>query len=327
MKKTSRLLAFLLTLVAVPSAAHASPHARTNMTSTTISVAIIDTGADINHLSLQAHLWKNSGESGVDSLGHDKSTNGIDDDSNGFIDDVHGWNFANNNSDLADLHGHGTHIAGIITGAQPARVMVLKAFDPDLSGEQVLHATVRAIYYAIQMHAQVINYSGGGSEPSPEEKAALQLAAKKGILVVAAAGNERSNADVFGFYPATYKLPNILSVAAVDVTGTLLPSSNYGPNSVDLAAPGQHVLSTLPRNQFGEMTGTSQATALVTRAAVLLYSQEHWRKKHPSEIIQQLVMTADRVPNLIGKMRNPAVLNTVRALQPAPSRLSSTELP
>jgi thermitase len=323
MKKTSRLLVFLLTIAAVPSAAHANPHAIIN----TISVAMIDTGADITHSSLKAHLWKNPGESGLNSLGQDKSNNGLDDDSNGFIDDIHGWNFANNNGDLTDLHGHGTHIAGIITGAQPARVMVLKAFDPDLSGEQVLHATVRAIYYAINMHAQVINYSGGGSEPSPEEKAALQFAAKKGILVVAAAGNERSNADVYGFYPAAYKLPNILSVAAVDVTGALLPSSNYGLNSVDLAAPGQHVLSTLPRNQFGEMTGTSQATALVTRAAVLLYSQEHWRKKHPSEIIHQLVMTADRVPNLVGKMRNPVVLNTVRALQPATSRLSSTERP
>jgi subtilisin family serine protease len=314
---TSRLLTFLIALVALPTTVRAYSHSK----EPTIAVAMIDTGADVHHPSLQAHLWRNPGEIGVDNQGRDKSKNGLDDDGNGFIDDVNGWNFAGNNSDLTDLHGHGTHIAGIITGAQPARVMVLKAFDPELSGEQVLHATVSAIYYAIRMRAQIINYSGGGSEKSPEEKAALQLASKLGILVVAAAGNERANADINGFYPAAYKLPNILSVAAVDVTGALLPSSNYGVNTVDLAAPGQ-VLSTLPRNQFGEMTGTSQATALVTRTAVLVYANQLWSKSTPAEIIKHLVSTADKVQELVGKMRNPVVLNTVKALRFA-TRLSS----
>ena len=165
------------------------------------------------------------------------------------------------------------------------------------------------------MHAQIINYSGGGPQQNSREEAALKLAAKSGILVVAAAGNERANADHFGFYPAGYHLPNILSVAAVDQVGNLLPSSNYGVNSVRLAAPGLQILSTLPQNQFGAMTGTSQATALVTKTAVLLYSQQKKSTtRNPSAVIERIVSTADHVPELEGKLINPAVLNTLRAL-------------
>jgi len=117
-----------------------------------------------------------------------------------------------------------------------------------------------------------------------------------------------------GFYPAAYHLPNILSVAAVDVTGSLLPSSNYGVKTVQLAAPGQQILSTLPQNQYGSMTGTSQATALVTRAAALLYGSG-FANRSPSGVIDRLVSTADHVPELVGKIRHPVVLNTVRALR------------
>ncbi len=306
--------ALVTSLLVTPRAAHAT---RLSPASSGVIVAVIDTGADIYHQNLKGHLWRNLGELGYDSLHRDKSSNGIDDDGNGFIDDVNGWNFSDNDKNLHDEQGHGTHIAGIISGAPPAQVMVLKAFDAHRSGQEVLTATINAIHYAIRMHAQIINYSGGGSQPSPEEEAALGIAAKAGILVVAAAGNDRSDADRFGFYPAAYHLPNILSVAAVDQAGSLLPSSNYGVKTVKLAAPGQQILSTLPQNQYGMMTGTSQATASVTKTAVLLYAQEQKTDvlRSPSSMIDRMVSTADRVPELVGQLHNPVVLNTLRALR------------
>ena len=182
-----------------------------------ITVAIIDTGIDIHHEDLEANLWNNPGETGlVDSpfckkqtapltlKECDKSRNGKDDDTNDMIDDVHGWNFVSNNSDLTDNHGHGTHIAGIIgamggnnkgiIGISPnVSLMILKYYDPKVSSTDNLKNTIQAIRYAIDKGAQIINYSGGGTDYSQEEFEGVRLAEKKGILFVAAAGNERSD--------------------------------------------------------------------------------------------------------------------------------------
>ena len=169
-----------------------------------VIVAIIDTGADIHHEDLKNNIWRNPGETGLDSRGRDKATNGIDDDGNGFIDDVNGWNFVSNTNDLTDNHGHGTHIAGIIgaeadngkgiSGISPhVSMMILKYFDPKVPNTDNLKNTIRAMQYATQMGAMIINYSGGGTDYSKEEYEAVKAAEKKGILFVAAAGNEQSN--------------------------------------------------------------------------------------------------------------------------------------
>jgi subtilisin family serine protease len=284
-----------------------------------ITVAVIDTGADVNHRELKEVLWSNPGEMGLDQWGHDKATNGIDDDGNGYADDVHGWNFVSNNNDLLDSMGHGTHISGIIkeeSGKSPlsknkptAKLMILKYYDPDASDSQNIENTVKAINYAVKMGAQVINYSGGGSLPNRAEMAAIQNANDHKIFVVAAAGNNNKNTDIMGYYPANYRLPNIISVAATDKLGDLMSFSNYGQKSIDLAAPGQHIYSTMPGNKFGFMSGTSQATAFVS-GAVALKLWESQGFKDPQKMLPALLHEGKFNKSLVGKTRYQTALLT-----------------
>jgi subtilisin family serine protease len=267
-----------------------------------VLIAVIDTGVDVRHRQLQKALWQNPGESGIDRRGFDKATNGRDDDGNGFIDDVYGWNFLENNNRVEDLHGHGTHVAGIIAGGKNIQIISLRALDTRLSGQKVVQATVSAIHYAIKMKVKIINYSGGGSEPNPLEKQAIQLAEKEGILFVAAAGNGHTNSDINNFFPADYGLSNIISVAAVDQQGRLLPSSNFGVQTVSVAALGKEIESTLPDNKFGRMSGTSQATAQITRILASMVVQS------PSPFASLLQM-GKRQKNLVGKLKNPVIIS------------------
>lgn len=288
-----------------------------------IVVAVIDTGIDIKHEDLQGNFWTNPGESGLDENGKDKATNKIDDDKNGFVDDVHGWNFVSNNNILTDNHGHGTHIAGTIgaaagnkkgiSGISPkVSLMILKYFDPKVPTTDNLKNTISAINYAVKMQANIINYSGGGIEYSKEEHDAVAEAEKKGILFVAAAGNERSNSDKNHYYPADYKLDNIVSVTAYDPAVEVLASSNYGIETVDIAAPGQNVLSTLPGNNYGYMTGTSQATAFVSGAAVLVMAHQ---KNYKYDFVKKYILkTGDAVTSLADKTRTSRKLNLYKAL-------------
>ncbi|MEO0336416.1 MAG: S8 family peptidase, partial [Pseudomonadota bacterium] len=296
---------------------------RVSQGSKDIVVAVIDTGADM-HTDLTGNLWRNSGETGKDIRGNDKATNGIDDDQNGYIDDVHGFNFVGNNHDLSDNHGHGTHIAGIIgaeggngvgiSGVAPkVSLMILKYYDPKAPGINNLMNTVKAIDYAVRNGAHIINYSGGGLEPSPQEKAAIARAEKRGILVVAAAGNEQSDSDVHGYYPADYDLKNIISVTAINKSRRVLDSSNWGLNSVDLAAPGHNIYSLLPGNQYGFMTGTSQATAFVSGVAALVMAQDP-ELRSAEKIHKYLTQTGDIDMNLLGKTRYTKRLNSYKAL-------------
>ncbi len=257
-----------------------------------VVVAVVDTGIDYTHPDLQSSVWVNPGESGPwepppllagKTNCRDKSCNGIDDDGNGFIDDVVGWDFVNDVPFPYDTHGHGTHISGIISGNISANsgtsgvcpkvgIMALKYYDSGSAGYNNLSNTVRAIQYAVQNGAQIINYSGGGADPAAPERQAVEEARKKGILFVAAAGNDGHSNDHSPYYPASYATENIIGVASVNRTNQLLPSSNFG-RTVSLAAPGLSILSTLPDGRFGTMSGTSQATAFVTGAAALLASQ------------------------------------------------------
>lgn len=292
--------------------------------STDTIVAVIDTGIDELHEDLKANLWTNPGESGKDKDGKDKATNKVDDDENGFVDDVHGWNFVSNNNSLDDNHGHGTHIAGIIgaeagnkkgiSGISPkVSLMVLKYFDPKVPNTDNLKNTIASIKYAVKMGAHIINYSGGGTDYSQDEHDAVAEADKKGILFVAAAGNERSNSDQHHYYPADYNLKNIISVTAIDPTTEVLASSNFGVNTVDIAAPGQNILSCLPHNSYGLMTGTSQATAFVSGAAVLVMSHKD-QYYNAADIKKYILGTGDTSSSLITKTRTSRQLNLYKAL-------------
>lgn len=280
-----------------------------------VVVAIIDTGADVTHPALQSHVWVNPGESGKDKSGNDKSANGIDDDANGFVDDVNGWNFTNDTNQVTDNHGHGTHIAGIIAAQAPrARLMVLKYFDPQASGEKNQASTNRAIAYATKMRARVINYSAGGVEASTAEKKVIQEAAENNIVFIAAAGNEHSNSDFIGFYPASYDLPNIISVTAIDASKSILPSSNFGRRSVDIAATGKSIFSSTPGGKAAAMTGTSQATAFVSGAAALLL-ENHPEITTPEKLKPYLLMTSLPNSKLSEKTKTGGALDITRSLQ------------
>lgn len=256
-----------------------------------VLIAVIDTGVDITHPDLRHSIWRNQKE----------TENALDDDRNGFTDDLLGWNFVQNNADIRDQHGHGTHIAGIIAKNPQAQLMVLKALDVQQSGEAAIEATVKAIYYAINKKVDIINYSGGGTMAHPRERRALEIAEKSGILVVAAAGNLKSNMDREGFYPAHYPLKNIISVAAVNQKDELLQSSNYGPNSVSVAASGQDIVSALPHALRGKMSGTSQATAKVTRVLASLIT----KAQNP---MQSLLQQGRLNKRLAGKIKNPVII-------------------
>ena len=287
-----------------------------------IVVAIVDTGIDVNHPDIKNNLWRNPGESGLDKNGKDKATNGIDDDNNGYVDDLHGWNFVQGNHKLTDNHGHGTHIAGIVgaeggnnygvTGVAPkVSLMILKYFDPN-SASNNLTNTIKAFNYAVKMNAHIINYSGGGLEYSKPEFMAVKRAEQKGILFVAAAGNERTNSDFNKYYPADYDLDNIISVTALNPTLRVLSSSNYGVRTVDIAAPGEQIYSTLPNSSFGPMTGTSQATAFVSGVAALLMA--HNRDFDAKAVRKYILKTGDSLDWLKNKTRTSKKLNVFRSL-------------
>lgn len=298
-----------------------------------IVVAIIDTGADVKHEDLVENIWENPGETGKDASGKDKAKNGIDDDGNGFIDDVHGWNFVSNNSDLKDNHGHGTHIAGIIGAsggnnkgiigiAPKVSMMILKYYDPKVQDTNNLKNTIEALKYAVKMNANIINYSGGGTSYSQAERDVIEQARKKGILVVAAAGNEKSNSDFYKYYPADYGLSNIISVTAFDPDTKILSSSNWGTQTVDVAAPGEKILSTFPDGNYGYLTGTSQATAFVSGAAAVLLAHQ---SQFTAEMVKKhLIMTGDSESSLLGKTRTARKLNLYKALTVLDSGVSAT---
>jgi len=302
-----------------------------------IVVAVVDTGIDYTHPELRSSLWVNPGESGpweppkgwkqaANVACRDRSCNGIDDDTNGFIDDVVGWDFVHDVPLPFDTHGHGTHIAGIIASSSAngigtagvcprVSVMPLKYYDNSGSGYNNLANTVRAMQYAVRNGAQIINYSGGGADPATAERTSIEEALRKGILVVAAAGNDGHNNDQVPYYPASYNLENIVGVGSLNKQQVLLPSSNYG-RTVHVAAPGLSILSTLPESKYGTMSGTSQATAFVTGTAALLASQ---MRGHGLDFRQIKRWIVDSARSLQGNTRHQylsaGILSLPRALQ------------
>jgi len=261
-----------------------------------ITVAVVDTGIDPNHPFLKENIYTATGKA--------KSKN-------------YGIDFAKNRKNIKtpfDDHGHGTHVSAIVKSVFPqVKLVALKYYDKTASGQDNLNSTIKALEYAVDQNVDIINYSGGGPEPSLEELRILKRAEQKGILIVAAAGNEESNIDKRSnaYYPASYNLSNIITVTAHDQRLLTLKSSNWGVKSVDISAPGYRIKSALPNGRAGSLTGTSQATAFVSGAAALLMSQfPNLSTQNIKEIIKK---SARKEKTLVGKCSTAGRLDLSRA--------------
>ena len=234
-----------------------------------VLVAVLDTGVQLDHPDLVGSLWTNSRE----------TVNGKDDDGNGFIDDIAGANMFTGDGNVADDEGHGTHVAGIVaaragngvggSGVAPAAtIMPVKVLDSTRSGNSTVLA--RGIRYAIDMGARILNISINGDTTTSDLTSALKYASDKGATVVTSAGNNSRNLDLTPSYPASSTEPSVLTVTATDEAGGLPAFANRGLNSVDLAAPGDLILSTARGSGYENRSGTSMAAPFVSGALALL---------------------------------------------------------
>jgi subtilisin family serine protease len=246
--------------------------------STPVTVGVIDTGVDLAHPDLAGNIWINPGENCAGCR-----NDGIDNDHNGYVDDWRGWNFVTNTNNPTDDNGHGTHVAGIIaaTGNNGkgvagvdwgARIMPLKFLDAN--GQGTTADAISALLYATGMGAQVTNNSYGGDTYSQAMADAISYADAHGALFVAAAGNSGVDLDTAPSYPASYRLPNVLTVAATDNRDAMAAFSNTGADTVDLGAPGVSIYSTWPGGAYRYESGTSMAAPFVSGAAALAASAD-----------------------------------------------------
>ena len=291
----------------------------TSTGSRSVVVAVIDTGIDFNHPDLAANAWKNPREVAGDN---------IDNDGNGYVDDVYGWDFSNSDSIPMDDNGHGTHVSGTIgavgnnaTGVVGVNwqvsIMGLKFLDADGSGST--SAAIAAINYATRMRRDfginivATNNSWGGGGFSASLRDAIEAGGRAGILFVAAAGNESNNNDLSPSYPASGSSDAIISVAATDRSNTLASFSNYGSTSVDLAAPGVSIYSTTPNSSYASYSGTSMATPHVTGTVALLAAAAP--QATSAQIRAAILSSTTLVPGLAGKVATGGLLNVAAALQ------------
>ena len=284
-----------------------------------VVVGVVDSGIDLTHPDLAANVWTNPGEI---------AGNGIDDDHNGFVDDVHGWNFVENNNNVQDGYGHGTHVSGIIgavgnngigTAGINWQVSIMPLRFQDNYGVGDTGGAIAALNYATMMRRDyginvvVTNNSwGGGIGVSAMLQDAIRAQGDAGITFVAAAGNNAVNCDVSPRYPACYDLPNVISVAATDRYDNLAGFSNYGAATIDLGAPGVGIYSTRPNGTYASMSGTSQAAPQVTGVVALLAAAK------PGITVAQvraaILGSVDPVPGLTGKTVTGGRLDAAAAL-------------
>jgi Leucine-rich repeat (LRR) protein/subtilisin family serine protease len=280
-----------------------------------VVVAVVDSGIDFSHPDLQGMIWTNKGE---------VPDNGIDDDKNGFVDDVHGWDFVNNDNDPSDelANGHGTHVSGIIgavanqlgvRGIAPnVKIMPLKTLDA--KGDGLSEYFAKAIDYAIAKGVMVSNNSYGSVGASRYDYIMRDAIEASGMLYIAAAGNAGKNNDdpLYQTMPASLPSNNILSVASTNRYGMLSQFSNYGLETVDIAAPGEEILSTNPGSRYVSESGTSMATPMVTGlAAVLMGVKNDWTV----EELRAWIMTKSvGFTSLQGRIASGKMINLYHAL-------------
>ncbi|MGE5085608.1 MAG: S8 family serine peptidase [Bacillota bacterium] len=281
-----------------------------------VVVAVIDTGIDYNHPDLKDNLWTNAAEL--------NGKTGVDDDNNGIVDDIYGASFVKADKPTGnplDDHGHGTHCSGtigakgddgkgIVGVAWNVRIMGVKFLAADGSGS--LEGALMGIDYATKMGAKILSNSWGGGGYAETLKQAIQRSNDAGALFVAAAGNESNNNDSNPTYPATYDVPNILTVAAVDNRGQLASFSNYGKSTVHVAAPGVNIYSSVKGGKYDSWSGTSMATPHVSGMAALLAANEP--NLTGIEMKQRIISTAKPMPSLRGKVRSGGMANAYSML-------------
>lgn len=283
-----------------------------------VVVAVIDTGIDINHPELKNAIWVNEDEIPGD---------GIDNDGNGYIDDINGWNFFSNNNQVytGSEDDHGTHAAGTIGAArgsmgiagitdnQYVKIMSVKALGSEYGvGEET--AVINAIKYAEANGASICNLSFGTSQYYPELEKVMR---ESGMLFVIAAGNGDNKGigidiDATPDYPSSFGLENSISVANLMFDGNLAESSNYGLKNVDIAAPGVYIVSTTTDRSYGFMTGTSMSAPMVTGVAAMLYSYR--TDLDLAGVKHAIISSAKKMDGLNGKLVSGGMLDAYAAI-------------
>lgn len=289
-----------------------------------VTVAIIDTGVDMGHEDLGDVFWVNEDE---------KAGNGIDDDLNGYVDDVNGWSFyyASNETYSGAEDSHGTHCAGTVAATAgnglgiaglvddgSVSLMVLKV----LGGSNSMGTTsnvIEAIEYAEANGASIVNLSFSTAR---YDRALYQAIEKSSMLFVVAAGNSGLNIDDGGAYPASFDLDNIISAAAASYDGLLYRNSNFGAAAVDIASPGDHIVGLYAESKYAYMAGTSMAAPMVTAAAAMVYCQH--KGLSLDEVRETILSTATYMASLDGAVATAGLLDAGAAvtldLRDLPSR-------
>jgi subtilisin family serine protease len=276
-------------------------------------IAVLDTGLDLQHTDLKDNLWVNAGEI---------PGNGKDDDGNGVVDDVHGFDAYNQTGAVTDHNGHGTHCAGTIGAVGDndkgivgvnwqTQIMPIKIFDDKKEKPRAPRSAIlRGLSYAAKNGARVTSNSWGGGGRSRSVERAFQ---NFDAFHVMAAGNDTENNDEKSYYPSNYDVDHSLAVASIDRYGNLSDFSNYGETNVDLAAPGTFIYSTLPDDKYGYLSGTSMATPHVTGVVGLLLSE---RPELTNRQLKYAVLqSVDKRESLKGKVASGGSLNANKALE------------
>ncbi len=291
-----------------------------------VIVAVLDTGVDYRHSALKENMWVNKREI---------ADNGIDDDKNGFIDDVHGFNFDTKTGNPMDTSGHGTHCAGVIAAdidqrsgamgvAPEASIMAIKVIGRD--GANFLSNAAMAIKYATDNGAKIISNSWrvykNWSQYNPTDKniamlkAAIEYAQSRGVIFVVATGNEAvdivRSMNTNPLYPVGFTgLPLLVGVGSSDVSDSMSSFSNYGRPYTSVLAPGSDIYSTYPNNSWTSMSGTSMATPLVSGALALALQNG----LTPQQAVRNLVSTATRDTNLKDKTESEGIINLINYIR------------
>ncbi|MBT4792810.1 MAG: S8 family serine peptidase [Halobacteriovoraceae bacterium] len=270
-----------------------------------VVIAVIDTGVKWDHPELKSNMWVNSLEK--------NGQKGIDDDGNGYIDDIYGYDFSENDSDPMDEYGHGTHCAGIIGATHESgkiagvmnKVSLMAVRMMDHKGRGKTEQSIKAVGYAVENGADVLSNSWGSRRHSKILEGILSKANDMGIVVVAAAGNSRFNDnDKIPTYPANYQVENIISVAAFNARDRHSAYSSYGKKTVHVAAPGTNIISTYIKKKrkkeiYKVASGTSMAAPYISGLVGLLLSITN--EYTPLEIKQRLITTSVPVAHMEDK--------------------------
>lgn len=287
-----------------------------NKTAKKVTVAVIDTGVDYNHEMLKGHMWKNEKEI---------EGNGIDDDENGFIDDIIGWNFTNNTNDVLSgeeyyENDHGTECASIISAGsewtkykginyrKDVKIMSLKVLK-GIEKEGNVEDVIRAIKYAENNGADICNLSLNFKEYNEKLETVIK---KSHMLFVVSAGNDAVNIDIRKIYLASFHYDNVISVAAIDQDYELYSNSNYGKESVDIAAPGVNIYCAVV-NGYDYDTGTSMSTAIVSGVAAMIMSK--YDVDSASGIKHIIMQNSKRSSKLQGVVISGGMLNAYNCLR------------